>query len=163
MQKVQVNIHELVPAFHNGSRNARFFLDRKTGQILLDFDNLMLDDMGDDMRHLLASDPARFVEIESIGSQDTMRMMRKFAEVDPHPEACRAMVVALDSTRPFQNFRNVVGAYAAVAERWYEFEQKWVENLARQWLRDHHVDCELVIPVPGQETDGSEKAEPAVE
>jgi hypothetical protein len=163
MQKVQVNIHELVPAFHNGSRNARFFLDRKTGQILLDFDNLMLDDLGDDMRHLLASDPKRFVEIDSIGSQDTMRMMRKFAEVDPSKEACRALVEALDSTRPFQNFRNVVSAYPDVAERWFEFEEKWTENLARQWLRDNEVDAELVIPVPGEEPDGGEKTEPAVE
>ena len=159
MQRIQVNIHELVPAFHNGSKSARFFLDRNTGQILLDFDGLMLDDLGDDIRHVLEEDPIRFVQIDSIGSRETMRMMKEFIDNDPNPTACQDLKEALESGRPFQNFRNVVGAYPELAERWFEFEQKYTENLAREWLRQNKVDAELVIPEP----ETPEEAERAVE
>ena len=90
-------------------------------------------------------------------------MMRKFIEVEPIPPACQALKDALDSTRPFQNFRNVVGAFPEVAERWYEFEQKWVENLARQWLREHDVNADLLIPEPEKSDEAGETPEPAVE
>lgn len=150
MTKIQVHIHELVPAFHNGSTSAQFYLDRETGQVLLDFDGMMYDDQGEDIRHLLGEKPERFVQIESIGSRDTEKMMRAFIESEPDKEACKALLEALSTNRPFQNFRNALGDYPEVRQRFYEFEGKWVENLARTWIRHHGVDAELIVPDPEQ-------------
>lgn len=149
MPKIRVHLHELVPAFHNGGK-AHFYLDKQTGQVLMDYEGAMYDEQGDDIRQALVENPLRFVEIESIGKGETLRMMRAFIDQCAAGPIRTQLEQALQSQRPFQNFRNIVGSYPECAREWQKFEGKYTKSLARQWLKDHGVDATLYVPKPVQ-------------
>ena len=142
---VQVRLQELVPAFHNGGR-AQFYLDKETGQVLMDFEACMYNEQGEDIHHCLVDTPSRFIAIESIGSRETMKMMRDFIQRCSGAEIKPQLEEALNSQRPFQNFRNVVSDNFECRKEWLLFEEEYTEKLAHDWLREHHVDAELVLP-----------------
>ena len=154
MPKIQVRLQELVPAFSNGGR-AKFFLDQETGQVLMDFEECMYDERGDDIHFCLMDTPSRFIEIESIGSRETMKMMREFIERCTHGEIRQQLEEALASQRPFQNFRNVVGDNFDCRKEWLKFEEEYTEKLAHDWLKEHKVDAELVLPDPADKQEST--------
>jgi len=142
---VPVRLQELVPAFHNGGR-AHFYLDKETGQVLMDFEECMYNEQGEDIHHCLIETPSRFIQIESIGHRETMKMMREFIQSCSHGEIMQKLEEALNSQRPFQNFRNIVSDNLECRQEWLLFEEEYTKKLARDWLHEHQVDAELVLP-----------------
>jgi hypothetical protein len=147
MAKIKVRLNDLVAAFHNGGQ-ARFFLDNKTGEVLMDFEGAMYNERGDSIRHLLEEQPERFIEISSIGMRETLRMVNDFIRSEESGTVKDALERALATSRPLQNFRNALNDVPAARRRWYKFEQDRIEQMARQWLLDNKVNAKLVLPKP---------------
>jgi len=145
MPDPQVHLHELVSAFHNGGA-ATFYLDRETGQVVMDYEGTMYDDEGADIHSVLLQSPSRFLEIDRIGSRETLRMMQDFIAQEKSQEARVALQQALNSQRPFQSFRDTLYNFPPTRKRWYAYEERRVQEMAQKWLTEHAVNAKLFTP-----------------
>ena len=88
-----------------------------------------------------------YKEIEyRISSREGYGMMRAFTnELAPSREKF-ALEDALEERKPFRRFKETVGNYPALEQRWYAFQEAAQIRLAEQWLKDEGIDAVIVDP-----------------
>jgi 3-deoxy-D-manno-octulosonate 8-phosphate phosphatase KdsC-like HAD superfamily phosphatase len=74
-----------------------------------------------------------WVEIEGLESYKKFDLMEEFAE-QQETEVANALLQALGGKGSFRRFKDVLINYPAVQKEWYEFEHKWLEAKANEFL-----------------------------
>lgn len=82
-------------------------------------------------------DPERFLAIDAIDSSEAFQIMEDFVDELPEGEGCRALARALRLPRPFRCFKDTLGEFPALRERWFKFHHGRMLEYAQAWLEDH--------------------------
>ena len=159
MARIRIDLNDLTTALSD--HDNEWVLDLQTGQVLMeewvrdpglrgDMDMVLEDEPAEDEEDgWEESDPldsGRFRSIGSIPSHQGFRWMEHFARDQDDGRVRHHLLDALDRPRPFRRFRDALGAFPAVRDAWYQYEEKQLREEAESWLRAEGIDAELVYP-----------------
>ncbi len=144
LPQIKIDMGELAMALEDNSGMMNRFLDKKTGEIVFTSEYDMIDE-DEEIKKRIENDPNRYIWIEPVSSNRGFRIMEEFVESLPDGEAKMILCKALSWKKPFSNFKSALCDYPDVRERWFEFHDKALGELATEWLMDEEVDAELVM------------------
>lgn len=134
LRRLPVDLAELCVALEAKASEFRWYLDMKTGVVLL------VNDEFDPAEHEgltaldLEADPARFRRVPAGSLEDQLGDMRAFAGQQPDVTLKESLELALEAPRPDRRFRAVLGWVPAELEAWRTFRRERAEHRARTWL-----------------------------
>ncbi|HEX6748101.1 MAG TPA: UPF0158 family protein [Longimicrobium sp.] len=158
MTKIQIDEGELLMAMDSGDGTDLWYLDRRTGAVILTDEDYLLDDESDEDEEedeLLDEDAAvrkmidedkedRYLPIPSLSSDEGFRIMERFAGTVDDRRIREELFDALDRRRPFRSFKDALLAHPEVREQWFTYHENQLREAALDWLRSEEIDAELV-------------------
>jgi len=142
MDKIEIDLDELVFALEWRSDETASYLDMETGQIVTVSD--LFDDEGLQSRDEIEENPKRYRYIEPIDSNESFRMMARFVDSLPEGEAQKVLAKSLQRRSPFRNFKDDLYDFPDVQNQWYKFHAEQLVQMAKEWLEAEEIDAELV-------------------
>lgn len=172
MSTPKVSFSDLEESFHNSSYQHHYWLDKRTGKVILIDDEVAdllregedLSDLPDWQREMAEEvkpvlrafgelpdqedddseiDLERYVEIPKQESRDCYEDMVDFAETVTNPHLRDLLDVALRGKGAFRRFKDVLSGYPAERERWFEFESRRERERIEAWAREQGVEIDF--------------------
>lgn len=169
MSTPKVLFFDLEIAFHDSSYEHHYWLDKRTGRVILIDDEVAgllregedLSDlpgwqreMAEEMKPVLRAfgelpdqededdeiDPDRYVEIPKRESREAYEDMVEFAETVTNSHLRDLLDVALRGKGAFRRFKDVLLGYPAERERWFGFEERRQREAIEAWAREEGVE-----------------------
>ena len=138
-EHLSVNAVELADALEGHMDEESWLLDLETGALLLVINGEVADeDVPEDWEE---SD--RYMPISRIESHEAFGFMEDFVEELPEGEGARALARALGHSRPFRSFKDTLGDFPALRERWFKYHKMRMLAYAEQWLADNYPGAHL--------------------
>lgn len=138
-----IDLDDIVDAIQGGSNSVEYYLNTRTGEIIMRDDRLSvreLNDIDDELDKVYDS----ILLIPTSRDAGDIRMMREFTWTLPDGQAKDALTTALGNRKGiFQRFRNVLNSFNLLND-WYEYEDDRYMEFARNWCRDNEVAFEEV-------------------
>jgi Uncharacterised protein family (UPF0158) len=165
----KVSFSELGIAFDNSSYQHHYWLDRRTGRVILIDDEIAdvlregedlsgLSDwqleIAEEIKPLLRAmgelpdqeegddeiDLDRYVEIPKRESREAYEDMAEFAETVADHHLRDLLDVALHGKGAFRRFKDVLLGYPTERERWFRFEERRQREAIEEWAREEGVE-----------------------
>lgn len=134
---------ELVEAYLDNNIEHLYFLDFKTGQVILYLEEEILEDPGiewDDEEN-----EERYIGIPKIKSNEAYSLMTQFAKrTESDPEL--KLFDALNGYKPFGRFKDVLYELNAWGE-WNEFERHYAEEEIKDWMERFDLSYEQLVEI----------------
>lgn len=83
---------------------------------------------------------SRFIAISSEGSDEGYRDMEAFIVTVHNPRLQERLEYAISGRGAFRHFKDVLLDYPAERERWFEFQQKRLDERIRDWLEAEEIE-----------------------
>lgn len=119
--------------FSMDASGAAWYLDRETGDVLLDHED------GDEMPEGFEDDP-RYLHIEALPSHVEYGVMEDFLETLPAGRIAEALARALAGRKPFRHFKDALFDYPDVRQTWFTFRDAAYLGLAAEWCEEHGIE-----------------------
>jgi hypothetical protein len=169
MSTPKVSFSELEIAFHHSSYQHHYWLDRRTGRVIL-IDDEIADvlrededlsglpdwqlEMAEEIKPVLRSlgelpdreggddeiDLDSYVEIPKRESREAYEDMAEFAETVADHHLRDLLDVALHGKGAFRRFKDVLLGYPTERERWFRFEERRQREAIEEWAREEGVE-----------------------
>ncbi len=135
--RLHIKLDDLIDAltFNFELTDAGWYLDRQTGDVLLDADG------AEDLPEDLADNP-RYLPVEPMSSHEGLRIMEAFIATVANPQASDRLAEALSGRKPFRRFKDALLDYLDLRESWFAFEQAAHRELATEWCKDNGIEPE---------------------
>ncbi len=138
-RRLPVDLEELCQALEDGSYEHQYYLDLKTGEILL------LSDYADtkeaeELREHLEEEPDRYEAIPRMGSDEAYQDMEEFTGRVEDGRLRELLEVAIDGKGAFRRFKDVLARFPEKREEWFRFKEERLMSRAREWLEDIGVE-----------------------
>lgn len=138
-----IDLDDIIDAIQNGNRSREYYLNTKTGDIILRdeaFPVYELRDIDDELDKYYDN----ILLLPTSRDAGEVRMMRQFTRELPEGQAKEALNTALNGGAGlFKRFRTVLGNYSLL-DNWYEFEDDAYTQFAREWCEENEVAFEEV-------------------
>lgn len=76
-----------------------------------------------------------YIKIEKPSSREGFQFMERFVEKIPDVRIQNKLIEALNKSRPFRNFKNVVDYYEPIRQAWFKHKNEEYEAYVRRELR----------------------------
>ncbi len=152
MPGLKINADELIMAMQNYDPDLRHYVNLETGEVFPIFRGRFKDEFPDQVDEDTIADDDRYRLVEPLPSRTGYEIMREFAERVHNPVLRDRLEHALERSRPFRRFKDVLLDYPPEREQWFHHEEERMMEAARDWLRDEMIEAELVqrvTPPPG--------------
>lgn len=116
-------------------------MDKQTGEILAVSEYLPEDENElNDSR--IEAEPDRYVEIPQFRSGENFEIREDFVEMLPHSKEKRTLERALAWKKPFSNFKNALNEMGELRQKWFDYEDKRLKEIAKEWLESEGIKIE---------------------
>jgi len=144
----RVKLQEVVEAMDaGGDLELTWYVDRVTGEVVLDADGVDDEDLPVSREELRGS--ARFVCIPADETHDAYEDMQAFIETVQDDELARLLSNAIAGKGAFRGFKDVLLSVPKERERWFAFQAQRVEQRAREWLEAEGIPYDERESQPG--------------
>ena len=140
-----IDAEELASALEGGGDEIEYYLDRKTGEVILHSEDLFAD-TDEEFGELLERHPERFLYIEPLPSWSGYQTMTDFIEQMPPSEARDRLARSITHGKPFRHFKDTLLDYPDLRENWFAFHRRVMLDHARKWVQSAALDADLKIP-----------------
>ena len=135
---LKIDLDELCSAMEDSSYEHNYYLDLKTGEILL------ISDYTDDaeiqkLREKIDENPDRYEQIPKAEPHEGYEDMEDFIASAEDQHIAELLEVAIDGKGAFRRFKDVLARYPEERERWFRFKNEIMEERALEWLNDINV------------------------
>ena len=124
-----IDLPAVIAAFDNHER-LEHYLDLDSGQVI----RLSPDDSGSEQRLELDNDPARFVAIEALDTDEQVAMRAAFLQTLDDPHAHPLLAATLKGRKPLRRFDFELAQFPAAQQAWLAFADKYRHTHALAWL-----------------------------
>ncbi len=138
-----IDLDEIIDAIQGGSNQIEYYLNTRTGEILMRDENLP-------MRELMEIDDEidkyydSLILIPTSRDAGDIRMMRTFTRDLPDGAAKDALNTALSGGKGlFKRFKNALAGYNLL-NNWYEYEDDQYVQFAKEWCEANEISFEEV-------------------
>jgi len=140
MRKVKANLSELIDAFNNCQIGYEYYLDTKTGELLLVSDEFMDTNETEEIYERLDSEPERYLNIPTESSREGYQDMVAFTESLEDENLKEKLWIALNGRGAFRRFKDVLLSYPEKREEWFKFQDKRLEKRVMEWLEENEIE-----------------------
>lgn len=140
---IEIETMWLYMALEDHSGDARFYLDRRTGEILRVSEMSETEQEKEETYARMMEEPDRWLEIEPIPSRDAFRVMEDFVSGLPEGEQKRTLNRALSWKKPFSNFKQALYEMPELKEAWHAFHDASIRKAAEEWLALEGIEAKL--------------------
>ena len=140
MRKVKANLSELIDAFNNCQIGYEYYLDTKTGELLLVSDEFMDTNETEEIYERLDSEPERYLNIPTESSREGYQDMVAFTESLEDENLKEKLWIALNGRGAFRRFKDVLLSYPEKREEWFKFQDKRLEKRVVEWLEENEIE-----------------------
>ncbi len=148
-RKLEISWEALEDAFENNAPEVHSYLHLNTGEVLR-----VVDGVADPAMHQrIASDPG-YLRVDPVSSREQYRWMERFIATATEPDLRSRLVSAIDGKGAFRRFKDVLMAFPAERERWFEFRTERLRSCMEQWLEAHDIEAvprQVWAPPPGEQ------------
>lgn len=128
-------IQELVDLYQSQTDELSYYLDRVTGEIILDASESITGEPEIDWDDEEATE--NYIEIPQMTSREGFDLMARFAK-EQAPDVSTELFTILDRRKPFRNFKDKVYMLGLI-ENWYSYENDYATNQITQWLEENDI------------------------
>jgi hypothetical protein len=132
---LKIDLDELCSAMEDSSYEHNYYLDLKTGEILL-ISDYMDDEEAEKLRDEIDEEPERYERIPRAESYEGYNDMEDFIATVEDEHLAELLEVAIDGKSAFRRFKDVLVNYPEERERWFRFKGERMEQRALEWLDD---------------------------
>jgi len=140
MRKVKANLSELIDAFDNCQIGYEYYLDTKTGELLLVSDEFMDTGETEEIHERLDDEPERYLSIPTESSREGYQDMVAFTESLEDEILKEKLCVALNGRGAFRRFKDVLLSYLEKREEWFKFQNERLEKRVMEWLEENEIE-----------------------
>ena len=135
-------MRELSWALDDSSLTIDRYIDLETGDIVerFEFDDIYFDENGEEIEpedtvgEMIDANPGRFAYIDPLPSYESYRHMEAFITTVQDPHLKDLLVVAIDGKGAFRRFKDVLLGYPGEEQRWFEFKNARMLDVAMEFL-----------------------------
>ena len=135
---LKVNLDELCSAMEDSSYENNYYLDLKTGEILL-ISDYMDDEETEKLRDKIDEESDRYELIPKAESHEGYEDMQDFIATVEDEHLAELLDVAINGKGAFRRFKDVLLGYPEERERWFKFKDDRMQERALEWLDDIDV------------------------
>ena len=130
---------DLATALEDHDRESTtYYFDSESGEIVF----LTEDGKGSDKRwDVISNSRDRFIDIEPMDSRQRHRLRQDFVATLPSSPVQEKLKWSLENAKPFRRFQDTVAEDQALRRRWFEFHHEAMQQIALEWLADHHIEA----------------------
>ena len=132
---LKVNLDELCSAMEDSSYENNYYLDLKTGEILL-ISDYMDDEETENLRASIEEDYRSYERIPRVESYEGYDDMEDFITTVKDEHLAELLEVAINGKGAFRRFKDVLANYPEENDRWFCFKDERMEQRALEWLDD---------------------------
>lgn len=140
MRKVKANLSELIDAFDNCQIGYEYYLDTKTGELLLVSDEFMDTGETEEIYERLDDEPERYLSIPTESSREGYQDMVAFTESLEDENLKEKLWIALNGRGAFRRFKDVLLDYPEKREEWFKFQNERLEKRVMEWLEENEIE-----------------------
>ncbi len=142
--KVPADLQEICNLFEDSSCEHRGYLDKKTGEIIQIFDDIMdpdeMEELDDKVDEGLGE---RYIAIPNAESYEGYQDMEDFIETVHDMNLKEKLNIAISGKGAFRRFKDVLNYYPKERERWFKFKDEKVKERVNEWLDEEGIE---IIP-----------------
>ncbi len=143
MNHLKIDVEELIMALESHDDGGAFFLDLRTGEVLMVIQDEGVSEGNDELREQINADLDRYRRIDPLPSSVGYKVMADFVETVLDSEAARRLADALQKRHPFRRFKDALYDYPELREEWFRFHKQQLTQLAGEWLEDEGIEADL--------------------
>jgi len=132
-RRLKICLDELCSAMEDSSYEHSYYLDLKTGEIVLVSD-WMDEEEVERLRDRIEDSPDRYRQIPKVESYEAYRDMEDFIATVEDEHLAELLEVAINGRGAFRRFKDVLLRYPEERERWFRFKEERMEQRALEWL-----------------------------
>lgn len=132
---LKVDLDELCSAMEDGSYEHNYYLDLKTGEILL-ISEYMDDEETEKLRDKIDDNPDRYEPIPRAEPHEGYEDMEDFITTVEDEHLAELLEVAINGKGAFRRFKDALLRYPEERERWFRFKDEQMQKRALEWLDD---------------------------
>jgi len=132
-KRLKICLDELCSAMEDSSYEHSYYLDLKTGEIVLVSD-WMDEEEVERLRDRIEDSPDRYRQIPKVESYEAYRDMEDFIATVEDEHLAELLEVAINGRGAFRRFKDVLLSYPEERERWFRFKEERTEQRALEWL-----------------------------
>ncbi len=137
-----IDMQELFWALDDSSLTIERYVDLETGDIVerFELDDIYFDENGeeteleDPVGEMIDENPERFAFIDPLASHQSYRHMEAFIPTVQDPHLGELLTVAIDGRGAFRRFKDVLFRHPEELERWFEFKDAKMLDVAMEFL-----------------------------
>jgi hypothetical protein len=156
-RKLEISWEALEDAFENNAPEVHSYLHLSTGEVLR-----VVDGVADPAMHQRIASDQGYLRVDPVSSREQYRWMERFIATATEPDLRSRLVAAIDGKGAFRRFKDVLMAFPAERERWFEFRTERLRSCMEQWLEAHDIEAvprQVWAPPPGEQEVPQEDAE----
>jgi Uncharacterised protein family (UPF0158) len=161
---ITIKLSDIVDALDSASEEQAYYLDKRTGEIILLTDeemeaaegNEFISEYPDSQRDSilkareLIREPDHFLQLPDQFEVDEHQIMEDFCRKFEDRNAAQELHRLIKGSGAFRHFKNAIRELGA-GDAWYEFKQRALEKVAIKWLEENEIPY-----TRGDATDASE-------
>jgi yecA family protein len=138
MRTLPVRLLDLATALEDHDRESTtYYFDSRSGEIVF----LTEDGRGSDKRwDIISNSRDRFIDIEPMDSRQRHRIRKDFVTTLPSTPLQEKLKSSLENAKLVRRFQDTVTEDQALRKRWFEFHHEAMQEIALEWLADHHIE-----------------------
>jgi len=132
---LKINLDELCSAMEDSSYEHNYYLDLKTGEILL-ISDYMDDEETENLKARIEEEYDCYERVSRVESYEGYDDMEDFIATVEDEHLAELLEVAINGKGAFRRFKDVLAGYPEERERWFCFKDERMEQRAQRWLDD---------------------------
>lgn len=118
------------------------YIHKETGEVKTVIDTMSefydsTDDSWDEELAEIDRDIMSYIKLEKMHSSESFRIMADFTEEVKDQKIRDRLITALERSKPFRNFRNVLDYHDDLLQEWYVYKLERQQAWVRRELRHH--------------------------
>ncbi|MBD3203183.1 hypothetical protein GF327_02735 [Candidatus Woesearchaeota archaeon] len=135
--KLKIPFFDILDAFENASYENHYFIDTKNHKIIF-----ISEYETDSEKRYEELNPEEVIGFEERTPDQDYRIMQSFVYKIKDENVSEEFINALNRSKPFRNFRDLLNKYSMLSEKWFEHRNKEITNEAMNWLCDNDIELE---------------------
>jgi hypothetical protein len=132
---LKIDLDELCSAMENSSYEHNYYLNLKTGEIVL-ISDYMDDEETDKLKDRIEEDYGRYERIPRAEPYEGYDDMEDFIATVEDEHLAELLEVAINGNGAFRRFKDVLAGYPEERERWFHFRDDRLMERVLEWLDD---------------------------
>lgn len=143
MKKIKANLQDLIDAFGSCSFEQEYYLDIRTGEVILLIDEKLTGEDESEIREKIkAGYNKRYFRFPDASSREGYQDMAAFTEELKDEDLKEKLQIALDGKGAFRRFKDVVLRYPEKREEWFKFKDNRIKERLMEWMKENGLELE---------------------